>query len=59
MYRLLTAEVKIKCILSKARVKITRENIIHTAKRDRENKIRKHKFKENIKQMTSGVERKK
>lgn len=35
-------------------MKITRENIIHTAKRDRENKIRKHKFKENIKQMTSG-----
>lgn len=55
MCRLPTAEVKIKCILSKARVKITRENIIYTAKKDRENKIRKHKFKENIKQMTSGV----
>lgn len=47
MYRLPTAEAKIKCILSKARVKITRENIIHTAKRDRENKRRKHKFKGN------------
>lgn len=55
MYRLRTAEVKIKGILSKARVKITRENIIHTAKKDRENKIRKHKFEENIKQTTSGV----
>lgn len=47
MYRLPTAEVKIQCILSKARVKITRENIIHTAKRERENKRRKHKFKGN------------
>ena len=33
-------------------VKITKENTIPYSK-DRENKIRKHKFKENIKQMTS------